>query len=154
MTDELHFIGSVEKVELKEVKIRIYPEFCLGLKGINDFSHIIILYWMHQRVSEPERSILNVTPRRHVNAPDVGVFACRSPTRPNPIGLCVVELLGVDGCVLSVKGLDALEGSPVIDIKPYSPKTDCVSSARFPTWLLQKPLKERLLRFEVSAFIT
>lgn len=62
------------------------------------------------------------------------MFACRSPSRPNPIGLTVVELKGVEGCVLEVSGLDALEGSPVVDIKPYSARGDSHPGARSPGW--------------------
>jgi tRNA-Thr(GGU) m(6)t(6)A37 methyltransferase TsaA len=75
-----------------------------------------------------------VTPRRHGVSVLKGVFACRSPSRPNPVGLTVVELLGVEDNVLSVRGLDALPGSPVIDIKPYSPRSDCHPEAKAPDW--------------------
>jgi tRNA (adenine37-N6)-methyltransferase len=138
---ELGFIGTVENAGAQEPKIRVFPQFCLGLKGITDFSHLIILYWIHLRDNENERSTIQVTPRRHANAPEVGVFACRSPTRPNPIGLCVVQLLKITDCVLSVKGLDAMDGSPVIDIKPYLPLIDSVPDAQVPEWTLRGPSK-------------
>lgn len=134
MRGELRFIGTVEKAEPQEAKVRIFPKFCPGLKRIDDFSQIIILYWIHLRDNEDERNVLQVTPRRHASAPEVGVFACRSPTRPNPVGLCVVGLLKIEDCVLSVKGLDAVEGSPIIDIKPYFPRVDSVPNARAPAW--------------------
>jgi tRNA-Thr(GGU) m(6)t(6)A37 methyltransferase TsaA len=70
---------------------------------------------------------------------ETGVFACRSPSRPNPIGLCVVELLKIEKCVLTVKNLDAFEGSPIIDIKPYIPKADSIPNARVPEWTLHDP---------------
>ena len=72
-------------------------------------------------------------------APLTGVFACRSPSRPNPIGLTIVELEGVDGCKLKVKGLDALEGSPIVDLKPYQPRADLVIEARAPEWSRHGP---------------
>jgi len=127
---ELRFIGVVEKVGEQEAKVRILPEFCAGLKGIADFYHIIILYWMHMRDSEEERRTLVVFPRKHAVNVEKGVFACRSPSRPNPIGLCVAELLKVEECLLTVRELDALEGSPIIDIKPYLPRADLVPNAR------------------------
>ncbi|MBS7634374.1 SAM-dependent methyltransferase [Candidatus Bathyarchaeota archaeon] len=77
---------------------------------------------MHLRDNEAERQTLLVFPKRHTVNVETGVFACRSPSRPNPIGLCVVELMRVDGCILTVKNLDAFEGSPIIDIKPYIPR--------------------------------
>ena len=136
---ELRFIGVVEKTGEQEAEVRIFPEFCAGLKGIEDFSHLIILYWIHLRDNEEERRTLLVFPRRHVVNVETGVFACRSPSRPNPIGLCVVELLKIEKCVLTVKDLDAFEGSPIIDIKPYIPKADSIPNARVPEWTLHSP---------------
>ncbi|MEM3357082.1 MAG: tRNA (N6-threonylcarbamoyladenosine(37)-N6)-methyltransferase TrmO [Candidatus Bathyarchaeia archaeon] len=131
---ELNFIGIVEKAGEQEAKVRIFPEYCAGLKGIENFSHLIVLYWIHLRDNEKERRTLLVFPRRHAVKIETGVFACRSPSRPNPIGLCVVELLRVEDCILTIRGLDALEESPVIDIKPYIPKIDSVQDARAPDW--------------------
>lgn len=135
---ELKFIGVVESSgELS--RVRIFPEFCAGLQGLNSFSHIIILYWIHLRDREDERRVLRVTPKRHPGAPQVGVFASRSPSRPNHIGLCVVELAKVEDCTLIVKGLDAFDESPIIDIKPYISRADSVPDARAPEWTLQGP---------------
>ena len=131
---ELRFVGVVEKAGEQEAEVRVFPEFCAGLKGIKDFSHLIILYWFHLRDNEEERRTLLVFPRRHAVSVETGVFACRSPSRPNPIGLCVVKLLKVKDCILTVKDLDALEGSPIIDIKPYIPRADAISNARVPEW--------------------
>jgi len=130
---KLKFIGIVEDAgELSKVKI--FPGFCAGLQRLNDFSHLIILYWFHLRDDEKERSILKVVPRRHPGAPQVGVFASRSPSRPNPIGLCVTELVKIEECTLTIKGLDALQNSPIIDIKPYIPGADSIPKARVPEW--------------------
>lgn len=138
MKGELRFIGVVESSgELSRVKI--FPEFCVGLQGLNNFSHIIILYWFHLRDNQEERSVLQVVPRRHHGAPQVGVFASRSPSRPNPVGFCVVELIKIEDCNLLVRGLDALEGSPIIDVKPYIPRADSISDARVPEWTSRGP---------------
>ena len=135
---KLKFIGVVESSgELSRVKI--FPEFCVGLEGLNNFSHIIILYWFHLRDNEEERRTLRVVPGRHPGAPQVGVFTSRSPSRPNPIGLCVVELTKIEDCTLVVRGFDAFEGSPIIDIKPYIPRADSISDARAPEWTLHGP---------------
>jgi len=136
---ELCFVGVVEKAGEQEAKVRIFPEFCAGLKGIEGFSHLIILYWIHLHDNEKDRQTLLVFPRKHAVNVETGVFACRSPSRPNPIGLCVAELLKVEECVLTVNGLDALEGSPIIDIKPYIPRADSVPSARVPKWTEHGP---------------
>ncbi|HDO41943.1 MAG TPA: tRNA (N6-threonylcarbamoyladenosine(37)-N6)-methyltransferase TrmO, partial [Candidatus Bathyarchaeota archaeon] len=75
---------------------------------------------------------LLVFPRKHTVNLETGVFACRSPSRPNPIGLCTVKLLEVEGCALTVRGLDAFNNSPIIDIKPYIPRVDSVPNAKVP----------------------
>jgi len=135
---EIRFIGVVEDAgELSKVKI--FPEYCPGLQRLNDFSHIIILYWFHLRDKENERRTLTVVPRRHPCAPEVGVFSSRSPSRPNPIGLCVTELVKIEECTLSVRDLDALQNSPIIDIKPYIPRADSIPKARVPEWTLGGP---------------
>jgi tRNA-Thr(GGU) m(6)t(6)A37 methyltransferase TsaA len=137
--EKLRFIGIVEETGEQEAKLRIFSEFSDGLKGIEDFSHILVLYWIHQRDNKTDRSTLLVLPRRHAVEVKKGVFACRSPSRPNPIGMCVVELTSINGCILTVKGLDAFKGSPVIDIKPYIPRADCFPDARVPEWTRSGP---------------
>ncbi|MDH7595163.1 MAG: tRNA (N6-threonylcarbamoyladenosine(37)-N6)-methyltransferase TrmO [Candidatus Bathyarchaeia archaeon] len=134
-------IGVVEVVDdAKGLSwVRILPEFCDGLFRLDEFSHVIVFYWFHLRDDVKERRVLRVVPKRHGAKSEVGVFASRSPSRPNPIGFCVVELVRVDGCVLVVRGLDAFVGSPVIDVKPYLPRGDFVSSARAPAWVNQGP---------------
>ncbi|MBC7131405.1 tRNA (N6-threonylcarbamoyladenosine(37)-N6)-methyltransferase TrmO [Candidatus Bathyarchaeota archaeon] len=140
---KLRFIGVVEEVGEEKARLRIFREFSKGLKGIEEFSHLIILYWIHLRDTEKDRRTLLVFPRRHKVNVEKGVFACRSPSRPNPIGLCVVELVGVDDNVLTVKGLDAFKDSPIIDIKPYIPSIDAFPEARVPQWLKQENNSEK-----------
>jgi len=134
VTGQVRFIGVVESVGEPQ-RVRIHQEFCRGLEGIEGFSHLIILYWFHLRDNEEDRRVLRVVPRRRPHAPLVGVFASRSPSRPNPIGLCVVRLIRVEGCTLYVRGLDAFEGSPILDIKPYLPDSDAVPEAVVPAWV-------------------
>jgi len=136
---ELKFIGRVKESSGEEAKLEIFQEFCDGLRGINEFSHLIILYWFHLRDNEKERRTLLVFPRRHAVNVEKGVFACRSPSRPNPIGLSVVELIKIEGRILTVKGLDAFKDSPIIDIKPYLPRADSVPDAHVPSWTLRGP---------------
>jgi tRNA-Thr(GGU) m(6)t(6)A37 methyltransferase TsaA len=134
MEGVVKFIGLVEKVEGDTAKIKVFREYCEGLKGIEEYSHLIILYWIHLRDSDEHRRTLLVYPKKHAVNVLTGVFACRSPSRPNPIGLCVVELIEREDCILIVKGLDAVEDSPIIDIKPYVPKLDSIPNARTPNW--------------------
>ena len=136
---EIKFIGTVESVDGEEARIQIFPKYCEALKGVDDFSHIIILYWIHLRDNKKHRSTLQVVPRRHTGNVEVGVFACRSPSRPNPIGLCVAELVQVKDCVLTVKGLDAFAGSPIVDVKPYIPRADSIPHAKVPKWTSHGP---------------
>jgi len=115
---EVRFIGRVTKVEDDISTIEIYPEYCDGLYRLDMYYQIQLLYWFHLRDNDEHRSVLRVIPRRHGETEERGVFASHSPSRPNPIGLTEVELISIDGCILTVRGLDALEGSPIVDIKP------------------------------------
>jgi len=135
---EIRFIGRVESAG-DTCTIVIDPEYCPALLGVENYSHLLVLYWFHLRDNDEHRGTLRVTPPRHKGAPLTGVFACRSPSRPNPIGLTVVELLRVNGCRLEVSGLDALEGSPIVDLKPYLPRADSIPDARTPVWLKHDP---------------
>ena len=130
----IHFIGRVKEVEDNISTIKIYQKYCPGLLRIEKFSHLICLYWFHERDNEEHRSTLQVYPRRHKVETLTGVYACRSPSRPNPIGHTIVELLEVTECILKVKGLDALPDSPIIDIKPYHPRSDSIPEAVSPSW--------------------
>ena len=130
---EVRFIGTVDSAG-DTCSITIDPDYCPALLGVENYSHLLVLYWFHLRDNEKHRRTLRVTPPRHEGAPLTGVFACRSPSRPNPIGVTVVELVRVEGCRLEVSGLDALEGSPIIDLKPYSPRADSYPDAHTPVW--------------------
>ncbi len=107
-----------------------------ALDGLEDFSHIIVLYWMHQATSGEVS--LKVHPRGKQELPLVGLFATRSPNRPNPIGKATVRLLQRQGNILRVKGLDAIDGTPVIDIKPYIPGYDSATDTTVPKWITNR----------------
>jgi tRNA-Thr(GGU) m(6)t(6)A37 methyltransferase TsaA len=106
------------------------------LDGIEDFSHILVLYWAH-RVSEEGRSMVKAHPMGRKDLPLVGIFATCSPARPNPLCAMVVRLLERSGNLLTVQGLDAVDGSPIIDIKPYNPSYYPVGEVRIASWLEQ-----------------
>ena len=97
-------------------KIMIDKQYSDGLLGIEDWSHLYVIYWM-DRILEEKKTLL--CPGNDSGMPTVGIFATRAPVRPNPIGLTLVELVRREENVLVVKGLDALDGTPVLDIKPY-----------------------------------
>ena len=104
------------------------------LDGIGDFSHIMVLYWAHLVPSE-NRSITRVHPMGNKEFPLVGVFTTQSPVRPNSILTTVVRLKELRGNTLMVTGLDALDGSPVLDIKPYVPDHEQNEDVRLPAWM-------------------
>ncbi len=112
--------------------IVVAPELTPALDGIEAYSHLFVIFWMHR--VDPRAGIeLKVHPRGRTDLPEVGLFATRTPRRPNPIGLAVVELLGRRENVLTVRGLDAFNETPVLDIKPYDPY-DRVEAVRVPDW--------------------
>jgi len=104
-----------------------------ALDGLDEFSHIIVLYWMH-RLTPGRELPLKVHPMGKPELPLVGRFATRSPSRPNPVGKATVRLLERRGNILKVKGLDAIDGTPVIDIKPYIPGYDSATDTKVPKW--------------------
>lgn len=116
-------------------EIVIAPGLVEALDGLEEFSHLIVLYWMHQAATGGVP--LKVHPRGKAELPLVGLFATRSPRRPNPLGKTVVRLLERRENILKVEGLDAIDGTPVIDIKPYLPEYDSVAEARVPRWVTQ-----------------
>jgi tRNA-Thr(GGU) m(6)t(6)A37 methyltransferase TsaA len=98
-----------------DARLEIHPAFVHGLDGIRAGQELVILTWLH----EAQRDVLKVHPRDDQSIPLTGVFATRSPDRPNPIGLHRVKVLRIEKqCWLHVQGLEAIDGTPVIDIKP------------------------------------
>jgi len=116
--------------------VEVFPEFAAGLKDLDGFSHVILIYHFHQ-VQEAK---LVVTP--FLDSQPRGVFATRAPKRPNPIGLSVVKLLGIEGNLLRVENVDILDGTPLLDIKPYVPEFDQYSAERV-GWLAREKEKVR-----------
>jgi tRNA-Thr(GGU) m(6)t(6)A37 methyltransferase TsaA len=114
-------------------EIVVNKEFTPGLEGLERSSHIIVIYWAY-KATDSAKMALQVHYKGDPELPMVGVFASRSLFRPNPIGQKVAKLLEVEGNVLKVEGLDALDGTPVIDIKPYIPRYDSAQGATAPKW--------------------
>lgn len=105
-------------------EIEIFPEFEPALKDIEQCTHLFVIFWLHQA----DRNRLTATPKQ--DGKEHGVFATRTPNRPNPLALDVVDLLDVKGNRLTVRGMDALDGSVLLDIKPYSAGIDSFPQAR------------------------
>ena len=107
-------------------RVELDPRFAAGLEDLGLYSHVWLLYWMDQA----RRDLIRQVPA-HLGRPR-GTFALRSPVRPNPIALAAVELLGIDGATLRVRKVDCIDGTPLIDIKPYFASTDSFPDAKRP----------------------
>lgn len=103
--------------------IDVEQRYAQALTGVETCTHLLVLYWMHQA----RRDLVLQVPRHY--GKQRGTFALRSPVRPNPIAASVVRLVAIEGCRLSVVGLDCLDGTPLLDLKPYFAATDAVPDA-------------------------
>ncbi len=122
--------------EEKDSVIALDSGLAEALLGLDGFSHLIVLYDLDQVRDRFAGSPLpqKVHPRGRKDMPLIGLFASRTPARPNPLAMTVVRLLKIEGARLTVRGLDAIDGSPVLDIKPYLPANDCVKDPVIPEW--------------------
>jgi len=110
----------------------IFPEYAEGLKDLDGFSHVILLYHFHQS----QGYSLTVTP--FMDTEKRGLFSTRAPRRPNPIGLSIVRLLKVEKNILTLQGVDVLDGTPLLDIKPFAPAFDLPQGEVRSGWLEKK----------------
>ncbi len=129
-----HIRKRVKQVEDLVSELVVVPELEGLLDDIEEFSHIVVLYWPHLTADE-RRGLTHVHPMGLSWFPQKGIFATRSPARPNPVLVSTVELLEHDGNILKVKALEAVDGSPIIDIKPYVEIYPEVKNLRSPAWL-------------------
>jgi len=141
---EVHPIGTV-KCAVTEMsqggwakidsEIHLDPQYARGLQGLEGFSHVIVVFFLDRaRGFDPEKQLLR-RPRGMEDMHEVGVFAQRTKFRPNPIGVTAVKLLGIAGNIVRVRGLDALDGTPVLDLKPYLPPFDRADDVKMPPWV-------------------
>ena len=115
-------------------EIHLEPALAGGLQGLEGFSHVLVVFWLDQiRAFDPAKQLLR-KPRGMEDMHALGVFAQRTKYRPNPIGVTAVELVGIRDHVVSVRGLDALEGTPVLDVKPYIDAFDR-KDVTMPSWV-------------------
>jgi len=114
-------------------EIEIDEAWAEALDGIEGFSHIWVLWWIDRSPDAPTAQ--RVHPEGRAEIPLVGLFATRSPRRPNPLGLTCVELIERQGRLLRVQGLDAFENTPILDIKPYLRRGDRIETATMPSWI-------------------
>ena len=128
-------IGDEVRDKTRTSQIVIRNDLIEAFNGIDGFSHLFVLFLLHE-IPERNKRILKVHPRGRKDMPLLGVFATRTMFRPNPIGLTLVKLVKVEANVLTVSGLDAFEGTPILDIKPFDP-WDNVKTAKVPEWWKQ-----------------
>lgn len=125
-------VGDEVKDKTRISHIIIHNELAEALEGVDGFSHLFVLFWLH-KIPDEQRKTLKVHPRGRKDLPLLGIFATRSMLRPNPVGLTLVELVKAEGNVLTVRGLDAFDGTPVLDIKPFD-SWDMAKDAKVPRW--------------------
>ncbi len=127
-------VGRIEKIDRK-VRIRLEPRYEAGLLGLEGWSHVWVMYWFDRNDTPEKRSTLRVHPRGNPANPLTGVFATRSPLRPNLIALSLCRVVSVEQNVVEVEGIDALDGTPILDLKPFIPGSDAPQHAiTTPAW--------------------
>ena len=130
----VHQIGVI-RIEQDACYVEIFQPFVAGLRHIEKFSHIFVIWWISLRDNPQDRTQLLVTPPKLEKPVETGVFSCRSPSRPNPIGLTKVELVKVKNNRLYIDRIDAIDGTPVLDIKPYlSGESVPLDKIKLPEW--------------------
>ena len=137
MTFRATTIGYIRKPDAETIFIDFDEKFWPGVLQVDNFSHIIVLWWIHERDNADSRANLRDYPPIE-GAELSGVFASRSPSRPTPVGLTTVKIEQIDENMkrIYLDQIDAIDGTPVIDIKPYMPFSDKVDDARVPQWFV------------------
>ena len=131
-------VGIVHKDE-KSTEIEIYDDFTDGLLGLDSFSHIIVLYWFHHNDTPQQRATLQVHPRGNKANPLTGVFGTHSPARPNLIAISTCKILSITANRIRIDGIDAVDRTPVIDIKSYFPHHfDLKTDIKLPDWVKKR----------------
>jgi tRNA-Thr(GGU) m(6)t(6)A37 methyltransferase TsaA len=130
----LHPIGHVKK-EGQRTWLIINKAYQDGLLGLEGFSHIYVYFWFDKNDNPSKRATLRVHPMGNPKNPLTGVFATRSPARPNLIGMTLSRIIGVKGNTVEIDWTDALENTLILDIKPFIHAIDCAEPSRVPAWL-------------------
>lgn len=133
-------IGRIE-VGAGAAAIRLFDAFADGLLGLEQWSHVQVIYWFDKNDTPEKRKVLRVHPRGDSANPLTGVFACRSPARPNLIALTVCRIAGVEGGLVRLDAIDAFDGTPVLDLKPFIPADAPAQGVRVPEWAARGPAK-------------
>ena len=144
-TIELRVIGRVrsparDKVDENwgdvEATIVVEPELRAGLRGLEQFSHVVVVAFLDGASFDPARHLVR-RPRGRASMPELGIFAQRAKDRPSPLGVTVVRLIAVESDGIRVRGLDAIDGTPIVDLKPYFREFDAAGDSREPAWVAE-----------------
>ena len=127
-------VGVIKK-ENKNVRIEVFEEYRDALLRLDDFSHITVCYWFHENDTPEKRKTMQVHPRKNTQNPLSGVFATHSPLRPNLIAISICKILSIKGTTIFIEKIDAIDGSPVIDIKCFIPSRELASDIKVPDWV-------------------
>lgn len=131
-------VRPIGKISVNEdgIFIKLDQNYIPALQALDGFSHLNVIWWFSECDTEEARSILE-TPQPYKNAPEVmGIFATRSPARPNPLALTAVQIIHIDheNGIIQIAYIDANDNSPVLDIKPYTPSLDRAKNPSVPKW--------------------
>lgn len=127
-------IGTIVNRE-NECRLEVDPRYQDAFLGLEQFSHIDVFYWLDSNDNDAGRAVLRVHPRGDRANPLTGVFATRSPLRPNLLAVTRCRILAIEGCDITIDAIDARDGSPLIDIKAYIPHSDDDEDIRIPDWV-------------------
>jgi tRNA-Thr(GGU) m(6)t(6)A37 methyltransferase TsaA len=131
----VHPIGRVENRKGKPPRIILFEQYAEGLLGLDGWSHVNVFWWFHKNDVPQKRAILRVHPRGNKKNPLTGVFATRSPVRPNLIALTVCKIVSVEKNVITLEKIDAFDGTPVLDLKPVIGRDVVRQDYRAPEWI-------------------
>jgi tRNA (adenine37-N6)-methyltransferase len=129
----VHRIGRIQKKDGRTL-IVLDKKYQDGLHGLDQWSHVQVIWWFDKNDTPEKRGVLQVHPRGNKDNPLTGVFACRAPVRPNLIALSLCKIVSVKDNVVDVDKIDAFDGTPVLDLKPYAPGQDSASDVKVPKW--------------------
>jgi len=133
----VHPVGRIHK-RSTETTIEIASGYQEALLGLDGFSHVWVFWWFDRNDTPHKRSVLRVHPQGNPLNPLTGVFATRSPERPNLIGMSLCEIRSIQGSTIRVESIDAFDNTPVLDLKPHIPGSDGVEKATVPSWISKK----------------
>jgi tRNA-Thr(GGU) m(6)t(6)A37 methyltransferase TsaA len=132
----IHPVGRVHLAP-SGPSIEVEPRYRDALEGLDGFSHVWVIWWFDRNETPLKRSVLKVHPRGDPGNPLTGVFATRSPVRPNLIGLTLCRVRSIQGTTLHIESIDAFDATPVLDLKPYIPDSDREPRALVPSWAVR-----------------